>query len=269
MTKTILAIAAALGIASAAWAQQKQPKVKSRKEAEAYNAMVTAPTPDARIQAAEDFLTKFADSDFKEMALQTETLAYQQKNDFDNMVIFGERTLEVDPDNIEVLVALARGIAQRTREHDLDRDEKLARAEKYAKRAQTLIPNWSKPNPQIPDEQWTEFKKDRMAQAHAALGQIAFVRKDFANAEQSFKAGVDVAPQPDPVLLYQLGMVYGAEAKYDEGIATMDKAIAAGGVKVGGRDLAAEQKANFEKAKASAASKSSAAPGSPPQPKQQ
>ena len=119
MTKSILVIAAALGLASGVWAQQKQPKI-SKKEAEAYNAMVKAQTPDERIKLAEDLITKFADSSLKGQALEFETLAYQQKNDFENMMVTGERTLEVNPNDAEVLVAMAQALSQRTREHDLE-----------------------------------------------------------------------------------------------------------------------------------------------------
>ena len=250
MTKTILTVALGLALAAGLCAQ-KQAKV-SKKEADAYNAMVRAQGPDEQIKLAEELITKFADTQFKGLALRIETLAYQQKNDFDNMMIAGERALETNPDDAEVLVALAQAISQRTREHDLDKDEKLKKAEAYAKKAQTVIPNMAKPNPQISDDQWTGYKKDMMARSHLALGQIAIVQKNFPVAQQALKAGADVSPEPNAMIFYQLGMAYAGENKYDDAIAAMDKSVAAGGVKAGGRDFAAVQKAAFEKAKASA-----------------
>ena len=266
MKKTLFAMALALSLALAAggWAQQqpKQPAPKSKQEVEAIMAIQNAMDPDARIKATEALLTKFADTEFKEWALQMETISHQQKNDFENMVIAGERTLEANPDNVVVLVTLAQSIPQRTREHDLDKEEKLGKAEKYAKKAQTLIPNLTKFNPQISDEEWTGYKKGAMSQVHEALGQIAFVRKNYVAAEQSFKAAVDVSPQPDPTTLYRLATVYAAQNKFDESLAILDKCIAAGGVKVGDKDLAVEQKATVMKAKEAAASK----PAAPAQP---
>lgn len=265
MTKFFLAVAAGFALAAGAWAQQepKQPKPKSQKEVDAIMAIQSAATPDARIQAAEDLITKFADTEFKEFALQMETLSYQQKNDYENMVIAGERTLEANPDNAVVLVTLAEAIPRRTREHDLDKDEKLAKAEKYAKRAQTVIPNLTKFNPQITDEQWAEYKKNAMSQVHEALGLIALDRKNYAASEQSFKSAIEVAPQPDPMTFYDLAAAYIAQNKYDDAIAALDKSIAAGGVKAGGRDLAADQKARVMKAKEAAAAKPAAAPAAP------
>lgn len=267
MTKFFLAVAAGFALTAGAWAQQaepKQPKPKSQKEVDALVAIQSAATPDARIKACEDLITKFADTEFKEFALQMETLSYQQKNDYENMVIAGERTLEANPDNAVVLVTLAEAIPRRTREHDLDKDEKLSKAEKYAKRAQTVIPNLTKFNPQITDEQWTGYKKNAMSQVHEALGLIALDRKNYAASEQSFKSAIEVAPQPDPMTFYDLAAAYIAQNKYDDAIAALDKSIAAGGVKTAdGRDLAADQKARVMKAKGAAAAKPAAAPAAP------
>jgi tetratricopeptide (TPR) repeat protein len=240
--------------------QQKQPAPKSQKELEAILAIQNAPDADARIKAAEELITKFKDTEFKEFALQMQTLSHQQKNDFDNMLITGERTLEVNPDNVVVLIALAQAIPQRTREHDLDKEEKLGKADAFANKALKLVPNLEKFNPQISDEDWTNYKKSAMSQAHEAIGMSAFVRKNYSKSEEAFKAAAEVSPQPEATIFYRLGMVYQAQNKYDEAIAALDKAIAAGGVQIGGRDLAAEQKKAVEKAKAAAGGADKPAP---------
>src|SRR5712692_8765662 len=249
MRRTIVTIAAALWVTAGLGAQQPAKQPKSKQEVEAIMAVQNATDPEARVKAAEDLITKFKDTEFKEWALQMETISYQQKNDFDNMLIAGERTLEVNPDNVVVLITLAQSIPQRTKEFDLDKEEKLQKAEKYAKKAQTLIPNLTKFNAQISDEEWSGYKKSAMSQVHEALGLIAFTRKNYPASEQAFKAAVDVSPQPDSTTLYRLAMVYSAQNKYDEAIAALDKSIAAGGVKMGAKDLAAEQKAKLEEDK--------------------
>jgi len=45
---------------------------------------------------------------------------------------------------------LAESIVQTTREHDLDRDEKLAKADKYANDAIASVSAAAKPNPRSP-----------------------------------------------------------------------------------------------------------------------
>jgi tetratricopeptide (TPR) repeat protein len=242
----------AFTVLGVALAQPKQPTPKSQKEVEALMAIQNAADPDARIQAAEELLVKFKDTEFKEFALQMQMLSHQQKNDYENMLIAGERTLEVNPDNVVVLVALAQAIPQRTREHDLDKEEKLTKANDFATRAQKIIPGLEKFNPSIPDEDWMKYKKSAMSQTHEAIGMVAFVRKDYPKAEAAFKSAAEVSPEPEATVFYRLGMVYSSQNKLDDAIAAMDKAIAAGGVKVGDRDLAVDQKAQIQKAKQAA-----------------
>ena len=50
-------------------AQAKAPTPKSQKEVDALNAMIQAADNDTRIKAANELLTKFADTDFKGLAL--------------------------------------------------------------------------------------------------------------------------------------------------------------------------------------------------------
>src|SRR5881275_2727825 len=101
-------------------AADKQPQPKSQKELDAVKAVFEAQTPDARITAAENLLLKFADTEFKPIALYLEAASYEQKNDFEKMVIFAERTIEADPKNYASMLMLAGGIAKRARENDLD-----------------------------------------------------------------------------------------------------------------------------------------------------
>src|ERR1035437_5440924 len=76
----------------------KAPAPKSKAELEALQALQAAVAdPDKAIAAAENLITKFADTDFKGIALYVEADAYQRKGDYDHMLIFAERVLEVSP----------------------------------------------------------------------------------------------------------------------------------------------------------------------------
>jgi hypothetical protein len=77
-----------------------QPKPKSQKEAEAVNAIITATTPDQKIAAADNLLSKYKDTAFKSLALQLEAEAYGQKGDGPNAIVYGDRAIEADPKNI-------------------------------------------------------------------------------------------------------------------------------------------------------------------------
>ncbi len=204
---------------------QRQPQVKSQKEAEAVMAIFQAPDADSRIKAAQDLLIKFADTEFKSIAMQMIAASYQQKNDFENMVIWAERTLEADPQSYHAMLMLASGIAQRTREFDLDREEKLVRAEKYARQAMEILKTLPKPRPDVPDDQWEAAKKDFTAQAHEALGLAALARKKYDVAIAEFKLAIEGAANPDPATMVRLGAVYNMSGKHDEAIAVLDKVM--------------------------------------------
>jgi len=101
-SRSILRAAGALALAGSLLVAQKppkQPQPKSQKEVEAINAIFNATDPDARIAAAENLLTKFADTEFKAVALQVAADSAMRKNDFEKMVIYAERTIEADPQN--------------------------------------------------------------------------------------------------------------------------------------------------------------------------
>ncbi len=219
--KLIYRIAAASALlASIAFAQ---PKPKSQKEVDALMAIQNAQDPNARIAAVDSLLTKFADTEFKSWALYIATASAQQLNDYEKMVIYGERTLEADPKNFSVMTMLANGTAQRTKEFDLDKEEKLNRASKFAEGALEALKTAAKPNPQLTDEQWEQAKKDSAAEAHAALGQIAIVRKKYDVAVSEYKQAVEGAATPEPANLVRLANSYNLSGKPDEAIAVLDK----------------------------------------------
>ena len=116
--------------------QAKIPTAKSKEEQAAVFALNSAQSdPDATIKAAEELMTKFADTEFKELALLMEARAYQMKGDADRAQIFGERVLEVNPKNFQAMLMVGESLVQHTRENDLDKEEKLGKSERYLNQA--------------------------------------------------------------------------------------------------------------------------------------
>ncbi len=204
----------------------KQPQVKSQKEAQAVMAIVNAQDPDSRIKAADELVNNFADSEFKPLALYFAAVSYQQKNDYERMVIYAERTVQADPSHYQAMLMLATAIAQRTREFDLDREEKLKAAEGYATKALEIIKTALRPNPNITDEQWEEAKKDFSAQAHEAFALSAIARNQPDKAIEEFKTAIASTSTPDPATMVRLAAAYNKAEKYDDAMATLDKVLA-------------------------------------------
>ena len=85
---------------------------------------------DATIKAGEELITKYADTMFKEAALLQISNAYQAKGDNDKAQIYAERILEVNPKSFQAQLMIGEMLASKTRENDLDKEEKLTKAEK-------------------------------------------------------------------------------------------------------------------------------------------
>ncbi len=221
--RSLFAVALVAAGLSAQTSNPKQPKPKSQKEVDALNAIFSAPDPDARIAASEKLLTEFADTEFKSTALYFAAVSAEQKNDFEKVMIYGERTLAADPQHFAAMLMMSRGLAQRTREFDLDKEEKLKRAEKLADDALKLIPTAVKPRADIPDAQWEEAKKDFASQGHESKGLIAMVRKDYSTAAAELKEAIELQPQKDPATMVRLAAAYTDSGKYDEAIALCDQ----------------------------------------------
>jgi tetratricopeptide (TPR) repeat protein len=227
----ILALAAgASGLmaqAAPAAAGPKGPTPKSKEELAAIQAMFAAQQQnnmDGVIKAADDLMTKFADTEFKELALYMEAEAYDQKGDPAKAQVYAEQALALNPKSYQADITLAELIVKQTREHDLDREEKLGKVEKYANGAIENVKDAAKPNPQITDEQWAEFKKGIVARAHNAMGMAGLTRKKYDVAAAEFKTAAENDPQAtfevrEASALQSLG-------KNDEAVALCDKVLA-------------------------------------------
>ncbi len=235
----------ALACASLMFSQE----AKSQEELDAALAVQNASDPNARIAAAQTLLTEYKDTEFKEWANQMLMASYQELNDLANMVVYAEQILEINPSNVEVLLELAYAIPSRTREFDLDKAEKLSRAEGYATKALALVPNLTKPDPALPDDQWLNAKKDYMSRGNESLGVIESKRENYDAAVSWLQKAIDVAPQAMAMTYYHLADAQLGAGKKAEAIAAINQSITLGGVPLGGGgDAAKELKAKIEAA---------------------
>lgn len=221
----LLALSTGLLLGAGLLFGQKDPQPKSPKEVEALQAIQKATTPDDQIKAIENVLTNFADTEYKLMLLQTAMQIAEQKGDLPLTTTYAERLLEADPKNVYAEVTLASEIASHTREFDLDKEEKLAKAEKYANAALEGIKTFPKPSAKITDEQWDKEKKNLSGQAYVTLGLVAITRKKYDDAIAQFKTALDTVGVPDPNTTFRLGEAYLKAGKTDEAIAQFDKVL--------------------------------------------
>lgn len=198
------------------------PHPKSAEENTAVLAMGKAETPDARIKAVDALMTAFPDTDYKSIALLMEAESYHAKKDDAKAILYGEQSLEADAKSFETLLLLADIYSQTTRSTDLDMDDRLAKADKYAKDALAVLATAEKPNPQLSDADWAGAKKGEESRAWEAMGLAAILRKKFDEAKTDIQKGMDL--YPDPVDMLRVGRAYMDAKKFDDAIAWDDKA---------------------------------------------
>jgi tetratricopeptide (TPR) repeat protein len=230
MTKRFfLAALGVLTLAGMTFAQDKQaagPRPKSKAEYDALSKMLSATDPDSKIAAGEEVITNFEKTEFKSFVFYSIAEAYNAKKDDVKAIVYGERALEADPKSYEAALLLARTIASKVRDNDLDRDERLNQAEKYAKQAMESIPGAVKMNANMTDAQWDDAKKDLMAEGHQWLGVVAFNRKKFDVAVAELTMAVNDAHAPDPAAMVRLAQADNKAGKFDDAIAMADKVMA-------------------------------------------
>jgi tetratricopeptide (TPR) repeat protein len=186
--------------------------------------MLQAPDPDARIKAADELITKFADTPYKSYALYLEADSYVQKNDSDKAIVYGEQAVDADADNYQALVLLAKTYAQTTHINDLDKAEKLAKIDKYGQAALKAIEAAAKPNPNLADAEWEGVKKDFTGQTYMGLGIAAVLNNKVPDAMADFEK--TAAMDTDPTDLIRAGRTLLEAKKYPEAVTMFEKAEA-------------------------------------------
>jgi tetratricopeptide (TPR) repeat protein len=199
---------------------------KSDAEAQAVKAVMQsqAAGPDDQITAVEALLAKYADTVYKSFALEIEGEAYQRKGDNTKAIVYGEQALAADPKNYDADNLLANVLAATTRDTDLDREEKLTKADKYAHEAMAVLEEGKPPLfAKASDDAWAKTRAGVQAQAWQAIGMVALSRKKTDEAIADFQKGVDA--YPDPLLMIRVGRALYAVKKYDEAIVWDQKAM--------------------------------------------
>ena len=204
----------------------------------------------ARVAAVDTFVKGFPKSEYLNFALTMAAEAYETTGNTTKAIIYYQQALEANPMDYNSMLMLAAETARTTREFDLDKEEKLAKAEKYAKDGMALIPTATKPNPQLTDDQWANLKKEDSARGHEALGMIAVARKKYDDAAAEFKLATETSPEPQPATYIRMAGAYTDGGKPDQAIAALDKVLAMANLPDQIKTVAQAEKTRAEKIKA-------------------
>jgi tetratricopeptide (TPR) repeat protein len=204
---------------------KRPPQAKTQPEMDAYKAIIATNDPAAQEKAANDFAAKYPDSELRPLVYRAAMRSYQQANNGEKMLEMGQKALSYDPDDPEALVAVAQVLAERTRDTDLDRDQKLAEARKDAQRALVTV-DTDVPTAGYPPEQLQSFKSFLRSDAYDVLGTLDFNAKAWQDAEANLRKSIDAYPQQvDPVAVLRLSLTLDQENRYPEALKYADQAV--------------------------------------------
>jgi tetratricopeptide (TPR) repeat protein len=212
-----------LGLVAGSLAMAQQMKVKSKGEGTMVNAMLSATDPDSRIAAAEALIGKYADTAFKAYALYIEADAWQRKNDVTKALFYAEESVNIDATRFDAALILTNLLSDQTRANDLDKEDKFKRIQGFAEMALKGLETAQKPNPALPDAQWTQYKNENKADATQALAHLAVLRGKFDEGTKGYEDAL--ALNPDPFVMIRAGRAFLDMKKPEDAVKWFDRAL--------------------------------------------
>ena len=206
---------------------KRPPQAKTQPEFDAYNAaMANTNNPAALEKAADDFATKFPDSELRVLLYRSAMHSYQSANNADKMMEMGRKVLKIDPDDPEALVGVAQVLAERTRDTDLDKDQRLDEAMKLAQRSIETVDTDVAVPAGTPQDKIDAYKGFLRSSAYSIMGALQFKKEKFADAEGYLRKSIDAYPaQPDPVVVLRLALSLDKQEKYPEALKFANQAV--------------------------------------------
>lgn len=207
-------------------AGKRPPQAKTQAEFEAYKTANALTDAAAQDKAADDFATKFPDSELRLVLWKAVMRNYQRSGNSDKIVETGRKGLAIDGDDPELLVTVAGELTEKTRDTDLDKDQRLDEAMKMAQKAiQTVDTDVAIP-PNTPQDQIDAYKGQLRSFAYSIIGTLEFKKDNFAGAEADLRKSIDAFPsQPDPVVVLRLAISLDRQNKYPEALKEANHAV--------------------------------------------
>lgn len=205
---------------------KRPPQAKTQPEYDAFQAAVANNDPAALEKAANDFAAKYPDSELRIVLYKSAMRAYQGTNNAEKTAEMGRKVLALDPDDPEALVMVANVLAERTRDTDLDKDQRLDEAMKMAQHAlQTIDTDVAAP-PGTPQDKIDAYKALLRSNAYSIIGTLEFNQGKYPAAEADLRKSIDAYPQqPDPVVVLRLALTLDKQGRYPDALKEANKAV--------------------------------------------
>jgi tetratricopeptide (TPR) repeat protein len=151
---------------------------------------------------------------------------YQSANNPDKTEAMGRKTLSLDGDDPEALVTTAEVIVEKTRDSDIDRDQRYDEAMKMAQKSLTTVDTDISVPAGTTQERLDAYKSGLRSQAYSTMGSIEYSKNNFPASQTNFQKAVDAYPsQPFPADVLRLALALDKQQKYDEALKVANRAV--------------------------------------------
>jgi len=140
----------------------------------AYDAVIQSTQPEEVIQLGKKFLALFPENDLASSIHKRLAISYQQLNDYDNLVLHGEKTIELNPEDPDIRPTLAMAFAEQGENN---------KAIDYAVEALRILETIEKPA-DVPIRRWIVLRDRGVADAYYAQG-LAYLKKSLGTMGDS------------------------------------------------------------------------------------
>jgi tetratricopeptide (TPR) repeat protein len=207
-------------------AVKRPPQAKTQPEFDAYKAAAATTDAAAQEKASDDFALKYPDSELRVLLYKNVMHLYQNANNAEKTEAVGRKVLAIDPNDPDALTTVAEVIAERTRDSDLDKDQRYAEGMKMAEKALETIDTDVAVPAGTPQDKIDAYKSGMRSQAYSTMGAIEYNRNNFVAAQTDFQKAIDAFPsQPYAPDVLRLALSLDKQQKYEEALKIANRAV--------------------------------------------
>lgn len=205
---------------------KRPPQAKTQPEFDAYKAAAASTDAAALEKASDDFATKFPDSELRVLLYKTAMRNYQNANNAEKTDTMGRKVLTFDGDDPEALVIVAEVVAERTRDTDIDKDQRYGEAISMAQKATQTVDTDIQVPTGTPQDKIDAYKSLLRSNAYSIIGTIEFKKDNYPAAQENLQKSIDAFPSnPDPVVILRLALTLDKQQKYPEALKVANRAV--------------------------------------------
>jgi len=205
---------------------KRPPQAKTQPEFDAWKAAAANTDAAALEKAADDFATKFPDSELRVLLYKNAMRNYQNANNAEKTDTMGRKVLSFDGDDPEALVIVAEVVTERTRDSDIDKDQRYAEAISMAQKATQTVDTDIQVPAGTPQDKIDAYKSLLRSNAYSIIGTIEFKKENYPAAQETLQKSIDAFPSnPDPVVILRLALTLDKQQKYPEALKVANRAV--------------------------------------------